>query len=131
MTRIELRPIDIKGLKTYKKMSPSKFEAKFGDLDLDNIPQEYMKTHKVQIAEDEWKDETYFDSIAYRKMILSGKPQTPVDPTLVPAPSAPVAVKAPEPDYSPADMGGGFKETATDVIPDGTKLDSAMGETRV
>lgn len=125
MVKIEIKPIDIAGLKLYQKKSPAKFMDKFGDLDLDNIPKEYMRVHKVQVSETEWKDEEYFDSIQYRKDILAPKPKTPVDISLVPPPNAPVytPAPAPTPDFSPANIGGDFVVTATDEIPANIDLD--------
>ena len=35
----EFKPLDIEGLKIYKKQNPAKFAHKFGDLDLDNLPE--------------------------------------------------------------------------------------------
>lgn len=53
MTQIDIRPLTREGLKLYKEKSPSKFKHKFGDLDLDNIPDD-------------------FDFDAHRKRIIAG-----------------------------------------------------------
>lgn len=137
MVKINIKPLSIQGLKVYKSKSPSKYADKFGNLDLDNIPKEYMRKgvfpsmNKDGTPEmnDEgqqvMKEEEYFDSIQYRKDILAPKPKTPIDPSLVPpAPVAQPLATAPAPDLTPADMGGGFKEGATDVIPSSVNLDN-------
>lgn len=142
MVRIVQRPLSIEGLKVYKKMSPSKYEAKFGDLDLDEIPEEYMREGMFpvikkdgSILEDEdnepvMRKERYFDSVAYRAMILKGKPQTPVlkefsVPYVAPAmPQAEVKAEVKkEVDESPNKMGDGFNDDKSDVIPESVNLD--------
>ena len=136
MVKIVTQPVSIEGLKGYKKNNPSKFADKFGDLDLDNIPKEYMKTRKVQVSEKEWKDEEYFDSIAYRKFIISGKPQTPLMPEfqsnyVSPAPR-PVEkkVEVKIEDAPVSKMGEGFKDEKSDVIPDDVNLESNLASNR-
>lgn len=37
----EIKPLDIDGLKVYKKQNPVKFFRKFGDIDLDNLPEDF------------------------------------------------------------------------------------------
>lgn len=137
MTKIVTEPVSIEGLKGYKKNNPSKFADKFGELDLDNIPAEYMKTRKVQVSEKEWQDEVYFDSIAYRRMIISGKPATPLMPEFqsnyVPPAQKKVEVKQEEvkiEDAPASKMGEGFSEEKSDVIPDDVNLESNLSANR-
>lgn len=52
-------PLDVEALKVYKKMNPSKFAHKFGDLDLDNLPPN-------------------FDLPQHRRNIIAGLPITPI-----------------------------------------------------
>jgi len=137
MVKIVTQPVSIEGLKGYKKNNPSKFSDKFGDLDLDNIPKEYMKVRKVQVGEREWKDEEYFDSIAYRKFIISGKPETPLMPEfqsnyVAPAYKAPVVEKKEEVKVeAPASkIGEGFNDEKSDVIPEDVNLESNLSNNR-
>ena len=88
-------PLTIEGLRAYQEKSPSKWVDKFGDLDLDNIPQEYMKmgsfpTFKADgtIITDVkgnpvMEQREYFDAIAYRQnLIATVRPKTPILPHL-------------------------------------------------
>lgn len=46
------KPLDIEGLRNYKKQNPAKFEHKFGKLDLDNLPENFnIEAHKAMILE--------------------------------------------------------------------------------
>lgn len=66
-------PLDINGLRNYKRQNPVKFKDKFGDLDLDNLPEG-------------------FDIQAHKAQILAGKPKTPIIQSVGarPNPTAPV-----------------------------------------
>lgn len=107
MAKINIQPLSIEGLKNYAKNSPSKFKDKFGDLDLDNIPKEYMKVLP--------SGEEYFDSIQYRADVLSKKAKTPVmkdlpkDFKLDLKPSQP----AEAPDLSPSHIGDEQTDTVS------------------
>lgn len=131
MTKIEYKPLDIASLKVYAEKSPSKFADKFGDLDLDNIPAEFMKKRRDPImgvvngkdAVVGYTDEyEYFDSVAWRKMILSRKTRTPLLPHLQGKPDAinsvTPEVKQPEaPDMTPADMSKAPEDKVPEVKP--------------
>lgn len=56
MTNIEIKPLSAEGLKLYREKSPSKFKDKFGNLDLDNLPEN-------------------FDFDAHRRAIIANKPK--------------------------------------------------------
>lgn len=84
-------PLTIEGLKAYQQKSPSKWKDKFGDLDLDNIPAEYMKLGMFpKFNEDgtmitdtkgnpKLEEREYFDAIQYRQdLIAKVRPKTPL-----------------------------------------------------
>lgn len=50
MTEVKIEKLTIEGLKLYKEKSPSKFLAKFGNLDLDNLPENFdLDAHRKAI----------------------------------------------------------------------------------
>lgn len=117
MVKIIQRPLSIEGLKVYKEKSPSKYVDKFGDLDLDNIPKEYMKMGMFPTVQQDgtlltdskgrpiMHEEEFFDAIQYRKdLIANVRPKTPLIAELAVAPTVTVA-QAPEPDMTPSHIG--------------------------
>jgi len=114
MVKIIQRPLSIEGLKAYKEKSPSKYKDKFGDLDLDNIPVEYMKKGMFPTIQQDgtllsdnkgnpiMHEEEYFDAIQYRKdLIANVRPKTPLIDGLKVAPVVNI-VDASEPDMTPS-----------------------------
>lgn len=90
MGKIIITPLSIKALKLYKEKSPSKYKDKYGDLDLDNIPKEYMKMGLFPNLRQDGTPETdssgnpimheeeYFDSLQYKQDVTAKKPPTPL-----------------------------------------------------
>ncbi len=86
MGKIIITPLSIKSLKLYKEKSPAKYADKYGDLDLDNIPKEYMKMGWFPNLRQEtdnsgnpiMHEEEYFDSLQYKQDVTTKKPQTPL-----------------------------------------------------
>ena len=111
MVKIIQMPLSIEGLKVYKEKSPSKYKDKFGDLDLDNIPAEYMKVGLYPTVQQDGTiltdnkgkpilhEEEYFDAIQYRQdLIANVRPKTPIIESLRKAPVINTAMQAPTPD---------------------------------
>lgn len=111
-------PLSIEGLKVYKEKSPSKYKDKFGDLDLDNIPAEYMKIGMFPEYQQDGTiltdrkgnailhEEEYFDAIQYRQdLIANVRPKTPVIEALRKAPVINTNMQAPAPDLSESHIG--------------------------
>lgn len=90
MGKIIITPLSVQSLKLYKEKSPSKYKDKYGDLDLDNIPKEYMKKGLFPNLRQDGTPETdnsgnpimheeeYFDSLQYKQDVTASKPQTPL-----------------------------------------------------
>lgn len=91
MVKIVTQPLNVDALRVYQKNSPSKWADKFGDLDLDNIPEEYMKIRTVNVLNQDgthaldgsgremMREEEFFDAIQYRKdLIAKNRPKTPI-----------------------------------------------------
>lgn len=117
-----IRPLSIKGLKVYKEKSPSKFEDKFGDLDLNNIPAEYMKKGQFPKVDKDGKqefdedgkaifvEEEYFDSIQYRKdrLVAGSTMNRPAE--VIPGLTMKAEQVTPSaPDMSPSKIGEDFQ----------------------
>lgn len=122
MVKIIQRPLSIEGLKVYKEKSPSKYVDKFGDLDLDNIPEEYMKKGMFPTIQQDgtmatdskgrpiMHEEEYFDAIQYRKdLIAKVRPKTPLIEELKVPPVVSVQ-NAPAPDMTPSHIGEELKD---------------------
>lgn len=119
MVKIITRPLSIEGLKVYKEKSPSKWKDKFGDLDLDNIPQEYMRKGMFpKIRQDgtvEYDNNgkmveiemEYFDAVQYRKDRIKGGKLMNQPAQINPNLGAPKAepYTPPAPDLSPSHIG--------------------------
>jgi len=118
MVKIIETHLTVEGLKLYQQKSPSKWKDKFGDLDLDNIPKEYMRIGQFPTFQQDgsvlkdnkgnaiFHEEEYFDAIQYRKdLIAKIRPKTPVIEELKKAPVVVVDVPTSSPDMSPSHIG--------------------------
>lgn len=48
---VKMKPLDIEALRRYQEQNPRKFKMKFGDLDLDNLPEGFdIDLHKRNIV---------------------------------------------------------------------------------
>lgn len=116
-----IRPLSIRGLKVYKQKSPSKFEDKFGNLDLDNIPQEYMKVGQFPKVDKDGKqefdedgkaifvEEEYFDSVQYRQDRLKAGSTMNRPAEIIPGLTMQAEKVTPSaPDMSPSKIGEEF-----------------------
>lgn len=50
--KTEFKSLDIEGLRIYKKQNPVKFFRKFGDIDLDNLPEDFnIEVQKMKVLQ--------------------------------------------------------------------------------
>jgi hypothetical protein len=118
MVKVIQLPLTLEGLKVYKEKSPSKYKDKFGDLDLDNIPQEWMKKGMFPNFRQDGTPETdkkgnvimheeeYFDAIGYRKHLIDTvRPKTPLIDGLKVQPAVDVSKIPASPDMTPSHIG--------------------------
>lgn len=90
MTKIISKPLGAEGMKAYLAKNPIKYKDKFGDLDPDNLPKEYMKMGWFPTLRQDgtpdtdsqgnpiFHEEEYFDALAYRQKLLATRPRTPL-----------------------------------------------------